>query len=335
MNTSPQDIVRSLPAAAREVLLHSARVSLDLYKIMIPIIVLVKLLNEFALIGHLAAPLSPLMGLVGLPPEAGLVWATSMLANIYSGILVYASLPLAQPLSVAQVTTLSCMILVAHGLLMECTITARCGARFWHQLLFRLVMGYALGFLVAMTCRGLGLGDEPARTLFTPAPPAPTLALWAWGEVQNLAWISVLILCLMSAMRLLSALGITALMDRLLGPVLRQLGIGREATTVTVVGLTLGIAYGSGLIIHEARSGRVDQRDVLFSVSLMGLSHALFEDTMLMAMLGASSYGTFWGRLAFSLAVLAIFSRLLSGGAWRGWVTALPVRERTEQGGKA
>lgn len=317
-------LIRALPAAAREVFRHSVRVSLDLYKIMIPIIIAVKLLNEFQLTGLLAAPLSPLMRFVGLPPEAGLVWATSMLANIYSGILVYASLPLEAPLTVAQVTTLSCMILVAHGLIMECTITARCGAKFWRQAAFRMVMGYALGVLAHLIALGLGMGGEPARTLFAPAPPAPTLGLWALGELKNLGWIFVLILCLMSAMRILSALGITALMDRLLGPVLRHLGIGREATTVTVVGLTLGIAYGSGLIIHEARSGRVGQRDVLFSVSLMGLSHALFEDTMLMAMLGASIYGTFWGRLAFSLAVLALFSRLLSGGGWRGWVTPLP-----------
>ncbi len=328
MTKTISGLIRAIPTAAVEVFRHAVRVSLDLYKIMIPIIVLVKLLNEFGLIGHLAAPLSPLMRLVGLPPEAGLVWATSMLANIYSGILVYTALPLSEPLSVAQVTTLSCMILVAHGLIMECTITARCGARFWHQAAFRLVMGYTLGVMVHLTALGLGLGTEPARTLFAPAPPAPTLALWALGELKNLGWIFVLILCLMSAMRVLSALGITALMDRVLGPVLRHLGIGREATTVTVVGLTLGIAYGSGLIIHEARSGRVGQRDVLFSVSLMGLSHALFEDTMLMAMLGASSYGTFWGRLAFSLAVLALFSRLLSGGAWKGWVTPLPERAK-------
>ncbi len=320
-------IPRRIARAAREVFLGAVKISLDLFKIMIPIIVLVKLLNEFGLIAHIAAPLAPFMALVGLPPEVGLVWATSMLANIYSGILVYASLPLAAPLSVAQVTVLSCMILVAHGLIMECTITSRCGAKFWHQLVFRLVMGYALGLLVHLSFQALGLGAEPARTLFAPAPPAPTLALWALGELRNLAWIFVLILCLMSAMRVLSALGVTELMNRLLGPLLRHLGIGREATTVTVVGLTLGIAYGSGLIIHEARSGRVGQRDVLFSVSFMGLSHALFEDTMLMALLGASIYGTFWGRLAFSLVVLAALSRLIGGGAWRGWMTPLPKPE--------
>lgn len=310
--------------AGREVFQNSVRVCLDLFKIMIPVILLLKFLNEFQLIGHLAAPLTPFMGLVGLPPEAGLIWATSMLSSVYAGILVYASIPLAAPLSVAQVTVLSGMILVAHGLILECSITSRCGAKFWHQLAFRVVMGYVFGLTLHWVAQGFGLGGETARTLFTPAPPAPTLLAWALGELRNLGGIFGIIVCLMAAMRVLGALGITELMNRLLGPVLRHLGIGREASTVTVVGLCVGITYGSGLIIHEARSGRVGPRDVLFSVSFMGLAHALFEDTMLMALLGASLYGTFWGRLIFALVVLAVLSRLIGGGAWKGWVTPLP-----------
>jgi hypothetical protein len=57
----------------------------------------------------------------------------------------------------------------------------------------------------------------------------------------------------------------------------------------------------------------------------MGLAHALFEDTMLMALLGASLYGTFWGRLVFALVVLAALSRLIGGGAWQRWMTPLPA----------
>lgn len=324
MNQTPAGIIARIAKAAREVFQNSVRVCLDLFKLMIPVILLLKLLNEFQLIGFISAPLSPFMGFVGLPPEAGLVWATSMLSSIYAGILVYASVPLAVPLSVAQVTVLSGMILVAHGLILECGITSRCGAKFWRQLMFRLTMGYVFGLALHWVSQGFGLGGETARTLFTPAPPAPTLAVWALGEVKNLAGIFAIIFCLMSAMRVLGALGIIELMNRMLGPVLRQLGIGREAATVTVVGLCVGITYGSGLIIHEARSGRVGPRDVLFSVSFMGLAHALFEDTMLMALLGASLYGTFWGRLVFALLVLAVLSRLIGGGAWQGWMTPLP-----------
>jgi len=36
----------------------------------------------------------------------------------------------------------------------------------------------------------------------------------------------------------------------------------------------------------------------------------LIEDTLLMCLIGASLWGTFVGRLAFSLAVVAILSRI-------------------------
>jgi len=178
---TPTGFFARLATTAREVFQNSVRVCLDLFKLMIPVILLLKFLNEFQLIGLVSAPLSPFMDFVGLPPEAGLVWATSMLSSIYAGILVYASLPLAAPLTVAQVTVLSGMILVAHGLILECGITSRCGARFWRQLVFRMVMGYVFGLALHWVSQGFGLGGETARTLSvllytSPSPRDATLS---------------------------------------------------------------------------------------------------------------------------------------------------------------
>ena len=54
----------------------------------------------------------------------------------------------------------------------------------------------------------------------------------------------------------------------------------------------------------------MDRRDVFSAISLMSLSHALIEDTLLMYLIGASLWGTFVGRLAFSLVVVAVLSRV-------------------------
>ena len=54
------------------ILLRSGRISLELYKIMIPIIIAVKILQELDLISWLALPLEPFMRLMGLPGEMGL-----------------------------------------------------------------------------------------------------------------------------------------------------------------------------------------------------------------------------------------------------------------------
>ncbi|NMC48238.1 MAG: hypothetical protein GYA47_02220, partial [Desulfovibrio sp.] len=66
----------SLAAPALSALRDAVRISLDLYKIMIPVIIGVKILKELDLISLLAVPLSPLMELTGLPADMGLVWAT-------------------------------------------------------------------------------------------------------------------------------------------------------------------------------------------------------------------------------------------------------------------
>ena len=88
------------------------------------------------------------------------------------------------------------------------------------------------------------------------------------------------------------------------------MGIGGSAATITVIGLVMGLAYGGGLILHDVQKGKVGPRDVFSAISLMSLSHALIEDTLLMYLIGATLWGTFVGRLVFSLIVVAVLSRL-------------------------
>ena len=111
-------------------------------------------------------------------------------------------------------------------------------------------------------------------------------------------------------MRGLQKLRITDMMDRLLRPILRLMGIGGRASTITVIGLTMGIAYGGGLIIHEAKKGHIDKKDIFYSLSLMGLSHALIEDTLLMLMVGGHLIGILWARLAFALLMVTLLVKI-------------------------
>lgn len=305
----PQNPLAAAWSAARSAVSDAVRVSLDLYKVMIPIIVAVKILKELDLIGLFALPLSPLMGLVGLPDSMGLVWATGLLNNIYSALLVFTALGPAEGVTVAQCTVLCTMLLIAHNLPVECKVAQKCGPSLWGQVLARILGALACGWLLHQAYALTGTLGEANRILWTPAATPQGLWPWALGEARNLAAVFGIILGLMLAMRLLNALRVTALLDALLRPVLRAVGIGPEASMVTVVGLALGLTYGSGLIIHEARAGRVGRRDVFYAVTLLGLSHALIEDTMLMVLMGAHASGILWGRLAFSLAALFLLVR--------------------------
>jgi len=92
--------------------------------------------------------------------------------------------------------------------------------------------------------------------------------------------------------------------------VLKLIGIGPKASTITIIGFTLGLAYGGGLIINESQSGRIDRKDVFYSLTLMGLCHSMIEDTLLMMLIGGHLSGIFWGRLLFGLVAMAILVQI-------------------------
>lgn len=310
MAVTPSSIARSLLGLLRD----PVRLAMDLFKVMIPVIVCVRILQQLDLIRFLALPLGPVMTLVGLPPEMGLVWATAMLNNLYGGIAVLLSLVDDAPVNSAQMTVLCSMMLVAHTLPIELKIARLSGPRLVFQAVSRLGCALLLGWMLHVAYGGLGLLEGPANILM--APPAQSQLqeqpwpAWALGQCRNLISIFLIILCLFLLMRLLHRVRAIELMNRMLRPLLRLLGIGPEASAVTVIGLTLGVTYGGGLIIHEARSGKLSKEDVFFSLTLMGLSHALVEDTLLMLMAGGHISGVLWARLVFSLAVVGLIVRL-------------------------
>jgi len=111
----------------------------------------------------------------------------------------------------------------------------------------------------------------------------------------------------------LRAIGFLSLLERLMAPVLPFLGMSPKAAPLTVVGVVMGISYGGVMIIREAQSGRLERSEIFHSLALMGLSHSLVEDTLLMMAMGGSLIGILWGRLLFSLLVVFLMARIISG----------------------
>ncbi|MGM0425459.1 MAG: hypothetical protein ACQEQX_11155, partial [Thermodesulfobacteriota bacterium] len=232
--------------------------------------------------------------------------------NIYSAAVVFLSLAPEHTLSVAQVTVLSTMILLAHALPIEVKIAHEAGSRFLFQALMRVGGALILGIFLHTFYSLTGwLQQEGAIFWQGEIQQSPGLGQWALEQLRNLGFIFGIILALISLMRILNRLRITELMIWILQPLLRFLGIGKEAAPLTIVGMTMGLTYGGGLIIHEAKSGRVQPKDVFASLTLMGLTHSLIEDTLLMVMLGGHLSGILFARLVFSLILIAILVRCL------------------------
>ena len=294
----------SVVAALRESLRDSAQVSYDFFKVMIPLIIVIKILTEFNLLRYFALPFEPLMGLAGLPPDLGIAWVTGIVVNNYSGVLVFLSLlPQLEPLSVAQVTTFSLMLLLAHSLIAEGRIAQQCGVSFMAETIIRLVTAVIFGVLFSWFTKKFGYFTETAVITLQAKMPPSTLWGWALNEARNLASIFGIIYFVMLLQRMLKYFKISDFLGYLLSPFLRLLGMSPAAATTVVVGFCMGVLYGSGIIIKDARSGLLQPREIFAAVTLMSLAHALIEDTILVMLLGSTLWGVLVLRLVAALLV--------------------------------
>lgn len=296
----------------RQLVDDALRTSLELFKIIVPISIVTRFLQQWGVVDQLGVLLGPVMELVGLPGQLGLVWATAMITNIYGGMVVFASLAPTLELTVAQVTVLACMILVAHGLPVELRIAQKAGTRFRTMAVIRIGGALLLGWLLNLGYHMSGTLQQPNQALWQPARVAASWSGWLVAELRTMAIIFTIILTLMVFLFILKKVGIHDLMTRLLEPVLAFLGMGREAAPVTIIGMTIGLSYGGGLIIREAHAGHLKQQDIFCSVALMGLCHSIFEDTLVLMVIGAHVSGIFWARVLFSFGVIFLLARLIN-----------------------
>ncbi|MBV1789184.1 hypothetical protein KQ940_14090 [Marinobacterium sp. D7] len=294
-----------------QIIKETARVYWTLVKVMVPTLIAVKLLDMIGGTEALAYLLSPVMQLLGLPDAIALVWAATLLTNIYTGMMVFFNLALEQPLSVAQVSVLGILMLLAHSLPIEGAVARSAGVGWRATLSIRIGGALVLGALTNLIYSHFELLQTPSTLLWRPEGSLDTsLAEWALNQAETLLLIFPIILTLLALLRLLQLLGIERLIHYLLFPVLRLLGIGKAAANVTVIGTVLGLTFGAGLLIREARSGRISQRDIFLTLSFLGLCHSLIEDTLLIMLLGADLSAILWARLAFAILAIAILARL-------------------------
>ncbi len=300
-------VKREALGLARETL----RLTWELFRLMIPVILVVKLLEELGFVVLLSHLLAPIMGLVGLPPETGLIWATTMLVNIYGGMVVFATLPLSEPLTVAQVTVLGTMMLIAHSLPVEGRIAQKAGLGLGRSLALRVGSAFFLGWGLNWFYTHFDLLGEANVALWQPEPQTDgSLLAWAISQAKVLGQIFLIIAALVVLLYLLKISGVERLFARLLRPFLRFMGLGEQTVTIAIIGMTLGLTYGGALLINEARKGTVPPRELAGAMALLSLCHGLIEDTLLMVLIGGDLTGLLYARVLFSLLAIAVFMRM-------------------------
>ena len=271
---------------------------------MIPLSIAVKLLQETGLIVYLGYALSPIMKSVGLPGEIGLVWASTMITNIYGGMLIFYTIADSLTITSAQVTVMATLMLVAHTLPVELQVARMAGLRLLTMFLIRFGFAFVGAWILNQIYSLGGWLQEPAvLTQIIKGNSSGNLIDWLLNEMHRYLEILVYVFCLLALMRFLKFAGFINILTASLKPVLRVLGIHESVIPITVIGSTLGILYGGALIIKEAEETKINKMDIFYAMTLMGLCHSLIEDSILMLSLGANYSGVFIFRMVFAFVI--------------------------------
>ncbi|WP_293720206.1 nucleoside recognition domain-containing protein [Stappia sp.] len=304
--------LRFMPAYVRSLALRCLSTFFVLLKIMLPVMLLVRLGDLYGLTSALGRGLAPVMGLVDLPAEAGLIWAITILTSLYGGVGAFVSLQSEMQLTVAQVSVLSTLMLFAHSLPVEQAIVRRAGASLLATTALRLGIGFAYAAFIAWICQATGVLSQVVEPEWLPTGlSTPDWGTWLIATAQSLASMLLIIVALFILLDLLKAVRVIDWLTRALNPGLRLLGLNPDLAPLTTIGLLLGLSYGGGLIIQETTVKRYDKRDLFLALTCLCLCHSIIEDTALMLAIGADVWIILAGRMAVTVLVIAILARLL------------------------
>ena len=294
----------------RNLFFEIKEVAVPLFKILIPFVFIIKILEIIGAIELISKVFAPLMGLIGLPPELGIVWVTAFAVNIYASLVLFVNLIPGLEVTVSQITVLATGILICHNLPVESAISKAAGVSFIYTVLFRLVSAFIICFILGLIYDFFNFLNEPYSTYFKIEPPRPEWYFWLQDQLLNLLYVFCIVVVMVTILQLLKVLGIESFLKKILVYPLKLFGISKEATNIIIVGITIGLQFGGGILIKEIKTGKIDKQSVFLAVSMLNLVHAAIEDTLLMIAIGGHYSGVFFARIIFGLIISLLMFKI-------------------------
>jgi len=292
----------------KKLLIEIKDVMIPLYKILIPFVFIIKLLEVAGIVDLIAKAFAPLMGLIGLPSELGIIWVTAIVINIYAALILFINILPGLDVSVAEITILTVAMLFAHNLLVESAISRSAGVSFVFTCLYRMVSAFLACWVLNLIYSNFNYLQEPFINSFTLEAPQPGLLLWLKDQILYLFYIFIIVAVLVTILEFLKVIGVESFLKKILAPPLRFFGIGESSMNIIIVGMTMGLQFGGGILIKEVNSAKIDKQSVFLSILMINLIHAIIEDTLLMLAVGGHFSGVIFARIVFSLLIsLAMF----------------------------
>ena len=250
------------------------------------------ILKYTGILTWIAAAVSPVFQIFGLPGDASLAYVSGYFINVYSCIAVVSTLDL----TVRQITILGTMTLAAHAMVVECAVQKKTGTNITYTIILRTLGSLALGIIMNQLLPGKPVFDSASVNLsdipfFNIKEEFwPMFVVWFKGLVKLAAWMTVLITLLNVIQRAFYEYGIMTYISRFFSPLLTLFGLPKETSFLWIVANVVGLSYGSAAIMDEMERGGISDRSILELNTHIGISHSTLEDLMLFAAMGGQWY---------------------------------------------
>lgn len=294
-----QNFFNRLLMCAKQTLPEGLKTSLWLIKLTLPVSFVVLILDHFSLLILMAEYTSPVFQIIGLPGVAALVLVTSIFTNIYSVVAVLTTLAL----PVRDGTILAVMCLISHGFLIETAILKKTGSSATRMLLLRLLSSFIVAAILNFILPG---NPSDGSYSYQNEHSDLSLAIFDWLPQIGATLLKIIILvnALLFIQLCLDEFGILKYLTKPLSPLMRFMGLPKESSFLWIVGNTIGLAYGSAVMLQKVKEGQLKAKETDLLNHHLSISHSQLEDPLLFLSLGYSIPILIIPRVLFAIVVV-------------------------------
>ncbi|MFK3937799.1 nucleoside recognition domain-containing protein [Alkalihalobacillus sp. NPDC078783] len=293
-------------------LLSGLATTWTLSKVIFPITLFITILGYTPVLHWLATLISPLMGMIGLTGEAAIPLVVGNALNLYAGIGAILSLDL----TVKEVFILAIMLSFSHNLFVESAVAAKVGLRIPIIIAVRVGLALVSAFVINLIWQG---GSEQAVYGFgaTAAPitaePSGWLAILGEGVlagITGIAQLALIVIPLMLIVQIMREKNWLKLIANGLAPLTKLIGVDKNTSVTLASGLSIGLAYGAGVMIDAVKEDKVKKKDLYIVFIFLVACHAVVEDTLVFLILGIPVWPLLVIRLTAALVLTIAISRI-------------------------
>jgi len=130
------------------------------------------------------------------------------------------------------------------------------------------------------------------------------------GAVKLSAKLILIIVPLVTVFEVLRHVSLFRRAGNLVEPVMRGVGLSRDAAIPLFTGIFLGIAYGAGIIIRVAQQKKLPDRELFLMGLFLATCHSVIEDILIFVVIGGSGVAMLGVRLGLAVLLTGLMARV-------------------------